>query len=252
MNLVHWPPTTIEIKQQIKVTDQTVLADPTQIHQILMNLCTNAHHAMRQTGGILGVLLQEKEIGRDDHKLGEELQPGHYLELEISDTGVGMDATTRAKIFEPYFTTKETGEGTGLGLAVVHGIAQDYQGAIHVYSEPGQGTSFRVYLPIVGSQTEDEETEYSTANPNGGSGHILFVDDEDKILTIANEIFPDYGYKISTFASPSEALTSFTNEPSKYDLLITDMTMPHMTGVELATKIMAQRPDLPCGTLHWL
>ncbi len=238
-------PSTIEIRQQIHAKEQTVLADPTQIHQILMNLCTNAHHAMRETGGILGILLQEKIIGENDQILGEELSPGRYLEMEVSDTGMGMNTITKNKIFEPYFTTKETGEGTGLGLAVVHGIVQDYQGTIHVYSEPGQGTTFRIYLPIVEETARVEKEQKTTIIAESNGGHILFVDDEEKILAIAREVFLAYGYKITTHSKPEEALASFKQNPDAYDLLITDMTMPQMTGVELARKVMDLKPDFP-------
>ncbi len=238
-------PATIEIRQQIHAKEQTVLADSTQIHQILMNLCTNAHHAMRKTGGILGVLLQEKEIGINDQILGAELAPGRYLELEISDTGMGMNELTREKIFDPYFTTKETGEGTGLGLAVVHGIVKDHQGTILVYSEPGQGTIFRIYLPVVEEKARVEKQQETETITKHESGHILFVDDEEKILSIASDVFLAYGYQITTHSKPEEALASFAKSPDTFDLLITDMTMPQMTGVELAKKVMTLKPDFP-------
>ncbi len=236
-------PTTINITTNI-VSRATVLADPTQIHQIVMNLCTNAYHSMREQGGTLAVALTETDIEPGDRLCEVDLAPGKYLRLEISDTGIGMDSQTRKKIFEPYFTTKDAGEGTGLGLAVVHGIITSHNGQIHVYSEPGQGTTFNVYLPIV--------TEVSPASPvngtkeiTGGNERILFIDDEEKLTQMAEDFFTGYGYTITTFTDPIPALHHLKKQPDGYDLVITDMAMPSLTGVELAKQMLALRPDLP-------
>lgn len=238
-------PSTIEIKTQMSAKEQTILADPTQIHQILLNLFTNAHHAMVNNGGIISVSLQEKEFFENDRFLGEKVPPGTYLELEVSDTGSGMDEVTKEKIFEPYFTTKATGEGTGLGLATVHGIVNEHHGVIQVYSEIGKGTSFRLYFPVNDIKTTSKTPQIPAYESTGSSKHILFVDDEEIILSVAKESFPSYGYQITTFSQPEKALSDFRQNPGKYDLLVTDMTMPGMTGAELSQKIMALAPELP-------
>ena len=237
-------PTTIAIKQSIE-SQGTVLADPTQIHQVMMNLCTNAYHAMRLTGGILAVSLKEVEITTDDYIPELELAPGKYLQLEISDTGCGMEKETVEKIFDPYFTTKEKGEGTGLGLAVVHGIVKSYGGHINVYSEPGEGTTFHVYLPEV----HDEPGEYRPVTEKeplkGGKERIMVVDDEQAIIHIAEQALTSQGYTVTTFPDGVQALQEFKKDPDQYDLVITDMAMPYMNGTELAQKLMEIRPTIP-------
>ena len=237
-------PSTIEIKQDFS-SQGLVLADPTQIHQIFMNLCTNGYHAMRETGGILTVSLQEIDITGDDFIPGIDLSPGKYLQIEVTDTGQGMDAETQKRIFDPYFTTKKTQEGTGLGLAVVHGIILSHHGQIAVYSEEGKGTSFHVYLPLVeeSRQTKGEIDEQAVIQ--GKNEHILFVDDEEKLVHVAEESFPVSGYQITAHTNPLIALENFKKQPDKYDIIITDMTMPGMTGIELADKIKKMRPDMP-------
>ena len=237
-------PATIEIKKNIN-SPATVLADPTQIHQIVMNLCTNAYHSMREKGGVLTVSLTEMEVAPDGQFSGLDLSPGRYLRLEVSDTGIGMDAQIRKKIFEPYFTTKGAGEGTGLGLAVVHGIVKSHNGEIHVYSEPGQGTIFNVYLPIVAEGVAASGTIVEKEKIKGGCERIMFVDDEETLTQVADEIFSIYGYRIDTFTDPVLALESFAGQPDAYSLLITDMSMPSLAGVELAQKMMVTKPDLP-------
>lgn len=210
-----------------------------------MNLCTNAYHAMRDTGGALTVSLDELEVTGDDPLLGSVLSQGNYLHLEVSDSGSGIAEEIRAKIFEPYFTTKKVEEGTGLGLAVVHGIVQNHGGHISVSSEVGQGTTFHVYLPIIESQAIEQGVSESFMSVLGNNAHILFVDDEVAIMGLAEKVFSQYGYRISTFSDPLQALQSFTAEPEQYDLLITDMTMPHMTGDRLAQEVLQIRPDFP-------
>ena len=238
-------PTTIEIRQYLAVdaAECTVLADPTQIHQVLMNLCTNAAHAMRARGGILEVSITEIEVKADLVFRYLEMKPGHYVKLAVSDTGPGMDAAVMERIFEPYFTTKGPGEGTGLGLSVVQGIVKDHGGEIRVQSEPGVGTTFEVLLPRI-----DEElapgTEVVAVLPTG-SERILFVDDEEIMVDLGKEMLGFLGYRVSTSTSSFEALETFRAEPDAFDLVITDMTMPGLTGSSLARELMAIRRDIP-------
>jgi PAS domain S-box-containing protein len=236
-------PATVEIRQDIS-SEGTVLADPSQIHQVIMNLCTNAYQAMRETGGVLAVSLREITIAEKDEGYGE-LVPGRYLKFEVSDTGCGISPAIREKIFEPYFTTKKTGEGTGLGLAVVHGIVKSHHGHITVYSEPGQGATFHVYLPLVEDKARDFPVEAVIADLVGNGERILFVDDEEQLCDIAKRLFSTNGYQVIACKHGVEALEIFQSSPDQFDLVITDMTMPHMTGAELAQKILAIRPDMP-------
>jgi len=237
-------PTTIEITKDIN-SQGTVLADPTQLHQVIMNLCTNAYHAMREKGGLLGVSLKEVAITSDDIAMGLELNPGKYLQLEVSDTGCGMNQETKDKIFDPYFTTKEHGGGTGLGLAVVHGIVKGHNGHITVYSEPSQGTTFHVYLPLSEEDAITVKIISETEHLAGGSEHIMFVDDEEKNASVAKEILSKQGYQVDIFTNGVQAWQEFQKQPDGYDLVITDMTMPFMDGAELAQKILEIRPSLP-------
>ncbi len=235
-------PSTIKIQQFIG-NSGIVLADPTQIHQVLMNLCTNAAHAMRGTGGILEVSLSKIEV--DEKKMSQvaDLKSGQYLQLTVSDTGQGMDAPTLRQIFDPFFTTKDTGEGTGLGLSVVHGILKDHAGAISVDSSPGKGTTFRVYLPLVDKLAEIEED--ADKEIPSGTENILFVDDEYLLVDLSIEMLTHLGYNVTGFSSSAKALDVFKNDPGAYDLVITDHTMPDINGIQLAQKLLRIRPDLP-------
>ena len=236
-------PTTIEIKQDI-ASNATVLADPTQIHQVIMNLCTNSYHAMRETGGTLAVSLGEIEIREEDEGYGV-LVPGRYLKLEVSDTGGGISSDIQDKIFEPYFTTKKIGEGTGLGLAVVHGIVNSHNGHITVYSEPGKGTTFHVYLPLIEEKAAELPVKDAIAAHLGKGERILFVDDEAQIREVGYQLFSMHGYQVTTFSNGVQAWEEFQDHPGQFDLVITDMTMPYMTGAELAQKILGIRPAMP-------
>jgi len=235
-------PTTVEIREHIR-SDSLVMADPTKIHQILMNLCTNAEHAMREKGGVLGVKLVDVELDTDFTADHPELKPGAYLELSISDTGHGIPSHTLDRIFDPFFTTKEKGEGTGMGLSVVHGIVGSYGGAILASSRPGKGSTFTVYLPVVERLSEplvrDEEII-----PTGRES-ILFVDDEPPIVDIGKQILESLGYDVTTRISSLEALELFKAEPDRFDLVITDLTMPNMAGDILAKELMRIRPGIP-------
>ncbi|MBW1780264.1 MAG: transporter substrate-binding domain-containing protein [Deltaproteobacteria bacterium] len=235
-------PTTIEIRQNIDLTDAVVMADPTQMHQVIMNLCTNAYHAMRATGGILAVSLTQKEIGGQEKDA--DLPPGRYVMLEVGDTGCGMDRETRERIFEPYFSTKGQGEGTGLGLAVVHGIIKGLNGRITVYSEPGTGTNFIIFLPLVDAPTSGGQPLIADEIP-GGKERILVVDDEEQMAKMEESVLSDLGYAVFVETNSMDALGILRERPEDFDLLITDMTMPKMTGVKLAEEILAIRPNFP-------
>ena len=236
-------PTTIEIRQDI-ASDGLVLADSSQIHQVIMNLCTNAYHAMRKTGGTLAVSLQEVTIEEEDYGYAN-LARGKYLKLEVSDTGDGIDPKIQEKIFEPYFTTKQQGEGTGLGLAVVHGIVKSHHGHINVYSEPGKGTSFHVYLPLTEREAAAAPDTPAPTELRGKGERVLFIDDEKQIREVVAAILTKNGYQVTAFADGAQALAEFEKNPAQFDLVITDMTMPVMTGAELAQKILTLRPRTP-------
>jgi CheY-like chemotaxis protein len=237
-------PTTIEIRQNIDSSCGQVMVNPTQIHQILMNLCTNAYHSMRDEGGILGVTLIPVTITASDNPALKNLPQGSYLQLEVSDTGHGMDKATANRILEPYFTTKKKEEGTGLGLSVVHGIIKSLGGEITIYSEVGSGSTFHVYLPMVEKNIEEKINKHREPPPEGNEG-IILVDDEEMILSMQSEILSKLGYRVKTFSNPDDALQFFTSQADSYDLLITDMTMPQITGDVLAEKMRKIQPKLP-------
>ncbi len=235
-------PTTIELLQEIK-SDSLVMADPTQIHQLLMNLCTNAGHAMRESGGVLEVKLTDAKIGEDLMVEHPEFKSGPYLELTISDTGHGIPAQILDRIFDPFFTTKEKGEGTGMGLSVVHGIVGSYGGKIIASSELGKGSIFKVYLPTV----EKDETPLPIEGESIATGteRILFVDDETALVNIGKQMLGSLGYKVTGRTSSTEALELFKVKADSFDLVITDMTMPNMTGDELAKELIHIKPEIP-------
>ena len=236
-------PSTIEIRQDIDSKSGSILADPTQMHQVLMNLCTNAFYAMRESGGILEVKLEQFEVDKDVIKTHPTLKESKYVRLVVSDNGVGMSKEIVERVFEPYFTTKDTGEGTGLGLSVVHGILAHHGGDISVYSEPGKGTTFNVYLPWVDTESEeelpDEEIDLE------GDERILFIDDEEAIVHLGQEMLENLGYSVTTIISSVEALEIFRKAPEDYDIIITDQIMPEIVGTELAEQIMQIRPGIP-------
>ncbi|MBU0480012.1 MAG: response regulator [Proteobacteria bacterium] len=240
-------PTTIRIDQDLSESCGCVQADPTQIHQVIMNLCTNAHHAMRDRSGVLSISLHKVEIHKEDAKvLGYKMTPGRYLKLQISDTGCGMKKEVIDRIFEPYFTTKEEGKGTGMGLAVVHGIVKAHHGHISVYSEPGKGSTFSIYLPEIETAASPvcPAIETPMAIPRG-TERLLVVDDEPQITSMIRKMLANFGYRVTTFPGSTAALQAFLAAPDSFDLVITDMTMPEMTGLELAVKMLAARRDIP-------
>ncbi len=236
-------PTTIEIQSNLKRESGTVKADPTRIHQVLMNLCTNAAHAMQQTGGVLKIDLEDIDLGAEAVSRYPNLEPGPYVRLTVSDTGHGMDDAIKERIFDPYFTTKEKGVGTGLGLAVVHGIVNKHGGEVSVESEPGKGSAFQVLFPR-SDVAENEATVFPESLPTG-QGRILFVDDEALLVDIGRQMLERLGYEVEVRNNGTEALAAFQAEPDKFDVVITDQTMPKMTGEVLAKELLSIRPDIP-------
>jgi len=239
-------PTTIDIQHNI-VSQAKVMANPTQIHQIIMNLCTNAYHAMEAEGGTLFVSLLDAEgpPPADDTGAGR-LPPGEYVVLEVRDTGVGMDELTMARIFDPYFTTKEQGRGTGMGLAVVHGIVNSMNGVIAVDSEPGKGTVFTIHLPVVKSTVAlpDKGNESDDEPPPGQGEHIVLVDDEEKIRRLHTTFLTDAGYRVTSCPDGQEAFEALRKK-ERCDLLITDIAMPQMSGKALAAEARKLYPNMP-------
>lgn len=236
-------PTTIDITLQVDNNCGMVLADPTNIHQIVMNLMTNAYHAMEADGGTLTVGLYEVILSAED-VTAFDLHPGTFVCFSVSDTGHGIVKHVLDRIFEPYFTTKTNGKGTGLGLSVVHGIVKSYKGDIRVYSEPGKGSVFHVYLPVINSQRE-ETMMMNHLSVRGGDEHILLVDDEEPILKMEKQMLERLGYQVTSRTSSLEALEAFRSSLNKFDLVITDMTMPNMTGDKLACEIKKIRKKIP-------
>ena len=236
-------PTTIVIEQHIDPKAGPICIDPTQYHQILMNLCTNAFHAMEGVGGILTIGVAKVVLDEQALPATALGGPGEYVMLSVQDTGTGIPDTIRDRIFDPFFTTKEAGKGTGMGLSIIHGIVTDRGGFLTFDSVVGQGTEFRLYLPICAKEVGREVIE--TTESNGGSGHILFVDDETILVEMATNILQKLGYRVTARTSSSEALSIFSVDPSSYDLVITDQTMPGMTGLELSRRMLTLRSDLP-------
>ncbi len=235
-------PTTIEFRHTIS-TSALVHGDAAQIHQVLMNLCTNAYHAMREKGGVLSIDLCEVSIDSETASHLEDINPGRYIKLSVGDTGYGIVQVHVDKIFEPYFTTKERGEGTGLGLSVVHGAVKSHGGAISVYSEPDQGTTFHVFLPIIEDGSVKTPT---TVKPiPKGDERLLLVDDELNIVELEKQMLQRLGYRVTTRNSSPDALNLFRERPDDFDLVITDFTMPTITGDRLAKEFMKIRSDIP-------
>lgn len=222
-----------------------VSANPTQIHQVVMNLCTNAAHAMKGAPGRLGVRLEKLAAGDARIAAVAGLEPGDYVGLTVSDTGCGMDPATLERIFEPFFTTKGPGEGTGLGLSVVHGIMRSHEGAVTVESRRGEGTTFRLYFPAVTSSEKAGAPVSDHAIPPGEGQRVLFVDDEPALAELGAAILNAFGYQAADFINPEEALGRMREDPTAFDLVITDMSMPGMTGLDLARRLSALREDLP-------
>ena len=236
-------PATIEIVRDIH-SQAIVLADPTQIHQVIMNLCTNSYQAMEESGGTLTVRLHDLEITQQDGEDGEGPVPGSYVVLEVEDTGCGMEEAVREKIFEPYFTTRTKDRGTGLGLALVHGIVINCKGRIEVESTPGQGSLFRIFLPAVDQRVEQQEMPEVSSLPKGQGQTIILVDDEEPVRDVLKQFLEESGYVVFTYCTGREVLDALRANPDFCDLMITDMAMPRMTGAEIAREALKIRPGL--------
>ncbi len=236
-------PTTIEIRQHIDPSLGAIFADPTQIHQVMMNLGTNSAHAMENTGGLLEVRASNVDLDDDAASLYSGVVPGRYIRLAVSDTGHGIDSETLERIFDPYFTTKTKDKGTGMGLAVVHGIVKGHNGGLKINSKPGRGTSFEILFPRTASEMQFDRIEMNSL-PTGNE-HILFIDDEETLIDLGENMLTKLGYQVTTHTSSIEAIEAFKDSPDKFDLIISDMTMPNMTGDMLANEINKIRPDIP-------
>jgi CheY-like chemotaxis protein len=240
-------PTTIDIQQLVEPDCWPVVADQSQMHQVMLNLCTNAAHAMEEKGGTLTVLLRNRTLTEGEAG-ALALPAGDYLLLVVSDTGRGMEQSVRERIFEPYFTTKEQGKGAGMGLSVVHGIVKSHGGAIVVESEAGQGATFRIFFPRAteaGKRETSRECEETATPSMVGTERILVVDDEEAIVALVKMTLERQGYQVTPFTDSEEALRIFSADPQSFDLVITDQTMPHLPGTELAKALLAIRADLP-------
>ena len=235
-------PSTVSIRVNVESESGLILADPVQIQQVLMNLCTNAAHAMKEKGGILDLELSDFSVLAPETGL-DGMKPGLYMKLVVRDTGTGMPPEIVDRVFDPFFTTKTHEGGTGLGLSVVHGIVKQHDGHITVESATGKGSAFTVYLPQVTERPKAEAVS-EEAVPTGNE-RILFVDDEKPLVQMGEALLTELGYKVTSLASSREALELLKQNPSRFDLVITDQTMPEMTGVELAREILAIRPELP-------
>jgi len=233
----------IEIIQDIHSESDIVMADPTQIHQVLMNLYNNAAYVLRETGGKIIVSTDNVELDEESAAEYPELTPGRYLRVSVRDTGEGIKPDIIERIFDPYFTTKKFGEGTGMGLAIAHGIVKGHGGTISVESEPGKGAVFHVLFPAIEADIRIED-KYEMFCPSGTES-ILFVDDEKPISDAMNKTLSRLGYKVTSKTDSTEALKLFHENPGSFDLLITDLVMPHMTGLELSREISSIRPDIP-------
>ncbi|HSF10116.1 MAG TPA: response regulator [Nitrospirales bacterium] len=235
-------PSTIEIRQSLK-TEATILADPTQMHQVIINLCTNAEYAMRETGGILKISLKDVEVTEDLARMISGLQVGPHVQLTVNDSGTGMTPEILERMFDPFFTTKPIGEGSGMGMAVAHGIITGHGGAIVVDSVVNKGTKIEVYLPTIPTPVWERVMDHGPIPI--GKETILFVDDEETIVHLGKELLTQLGYTVEVYTNSVEALGAFRHDPHRFDLVITDQTMPVLTGEALSRELLQIRPDLP-------
>jgi PAS domain S-box-containing protein len=235
-------PSTIRCRSHLQTQSDWVMANATQLHQVLVNLCANAGYAMRENGGTLDLMLDLVLLRAGGAASLPQMPPGKYLRLCVSDTGCGMKPEVAARIFEPFFTTKPPGEGTGLGLSVAHGIVKNHGGCITVESVVGHGSIFQLYLPSVENSLEPNVTRQQ---PVRGSERVLFVDDEDALIQIAQNKLRRLGYKLTTRSDSLEALRTFEKDPHAFDIVVTDQTMPNLLGTDLCREIRRHRPDIP-------
>ncbi|MBU2551936.1 MAG: response regulator [Proteobacteria bacterium] len=236
-------PTTIAIHQELLDDSDYVSANPTQIHQVLLNLLSNAAHAMRERGGVITVRLAAIAPEEESPDRTRILEPVPYLKLSVSDTGHGIDPSIIERVFDPFFTTKAPGEGTGLGLAAVHGIVKSHEGEVFVRSRPGRGTTFDIYLPRIDETRLEEVAAHPGLEP--GSERLLLVDDETTLVGMVTELCSRLGYRVSGFSDSLRAIQAFREAPENFDLVLVDLTMPGLTGLELAREIKSRRPDIP-------
>jgi CheY-like chemotaxis protein len=236
-------PTTIEIRSTLAMGSAVVFADPTQIHQVIMNLCANAEYSMREHGGLLILTVTSIEVTENSIQEFRELKPGTYLQLTIQDSGQGVSDQVLERIFEPFFTTKSLGEGTGLGLAVVHGIIVGHGGHIAVSSVIGQGTTFSILLPRLDVVLPAQNA--NTMEWPKGRGNVLFVDDEEVLARWGEQILTHLGYAVVTKTNAHEAVELFQKRPDQFDVVVTDQTMPMMSGEAFARVLLEIRHDIP-------
>ena len=236
-------PPGVRLVKKLEAGTAAVIGDATQLHQVTMNLCTNAVHAM-EGSGVLSVSLQRVDVDARRTLLQGELLPGPYTKLTVTDTGTGIPPAVLDRIFDPFFTTKGVGEGTGLGLSLVHGIVADFGGAIEVATKVGEGTTFGIWLPI-SHESAKTATEVARALPRGHGDVVMIVDDERPLVALAEEMLAELGYEAVGFDSSTAALQAFRAEPQRFDLVLTDETMPELTGTELSNEIRRLRPDIP-------
>ncbi len=236
-------PSTFRIQTELTEAP-TVLANATSVHQMIMNLGTNAWHAMRDHPGTIRVETRTMEVDAEFARIHPELRPGRYVRLTVADTGSGMDRATMDRMFDPFFTTKGVGEGTGLGLAVVHGIMKSHEGGISVHSHPGEGTTFHLYFPAIGTEAAKVEKD-ARPIPRGHGERILFVDDEESLATLGKKVLERLGYAVTPKTNSPEALAAIRAHPDEYSLVVTDLSMPDMDGVELGAQIQRVHPRLP-------
>ncbi len=236
-------PSTIELHQHISQEIMCIRSNPTELHQVLMNLCTNAAHAMHMTGGLISVWAEPVQIDTDFVTRHPELRPGPHVRLCVRDSGHGIEPKSQERLFEPFYTTKGAGEGTGMGLALVHGIVASHNGLITVESTIGEGTTFTIYFPCT-AEASQEERPLDTLIFQG-QGRILFVDDELALVRLGCAILERLGYESLPYTQSGEALQAFRDAPQDFDLVITDQTMPQMTGITLSRELRRIRPDIP-------
>jgi len=236
-------PKNIDINSSINAESDLVLANSTQIHQVLMNLCTNAAHSMKDKAGVLSITLEDTYLSKKTKNHSINLQEGPYLDLKITDTGTGIEPSVLEQIFDPFFTTKNPGEGTGMGLSVVHGIIESHGGTITIETEPDKGSNFHILLPKM--NTTNKISSETTIDIPTGRERILFIDDEESVINIGKEMLEEFGYTVTIETSPTEGLNTFCNHPTNFDLVITDKNMPDMTGFELAEKMLQIQPNIP-------